>query len=64
MEVLSAKGIMVVKRVAKTANVANKRIDENGNPSRERFVGDLDETVDGNSSAWATLRRGFAEIGD
>lgn len=55
---------MVVKRAAGAALVSNFGIADNGRPSNEIFVVDLDELIDGHSSAEATLSKGRIEARD
>lgn len=62
--VVSARGIMIVKRAAKDALAFNHGIVKNSNPSSDTFDVDLDEKADGSSGAQATLSRSFVEIKD
>lgn len=55
---------MIDKRGAKVASAVSTGIAEIGIPSSDIFVGDLDRTFDGHSSAKATLSRGFARDRD
>lgn len=55
---------MVAKRAPKAALGVYTGIAENGGPSNNMFVVDLEEKRDGDSSAKATLNRGFAKSRD
>lgn len=62
--VFSAKKIVFLKHVARTALAVITGITEYGSPRSEMFVADLDENIDGNTSAKATLSKGSAKIRD
>lgn len=55
---------MVLGRAVKEALAVNTGSAENGFPSNDRFVGDLDEKAGCSSSAKTTVSRDCAETGD
>lgn len=59
----SARAIMVVRRAAKVAFVANTSIAESGGSSKDIVFVDMDEKADSSFSAKTTLSRAFAEVG-
>lgn len=62
--VLSARKIMAVKRAARAALSINTEIAEDGTPSTDMAVLNLNEKADDNSSANAAVSRFFAKVGD
>lgn len=62
--VVSTKKIMVASRAVKSALADDTGIAENGGPSTEVFVGDLDEKVDSKRGAKAKLSRSSANTRD
>lgn len=62
--VISARKIMAVTRAAKTATTVATGIAEKSGPSNDLFAVDLDEKVDRNSSAKATVSGSFGKTGD
>lgn len=61
---VSTREIMVLKRAAKGSLAVNAGMAEAGGHSSKRFVTDLKEMVEGNSSAKSTMNSGSAEDGD
>lgn len=64
VEVVSARETVVLKPAAKAALAVTAGIDENGGSSTDSFLGDLDETVHGKSSARAVRSKTSAETED
>lgn len=56
--------ILSAKPAAKGALTVSTGNTDTGNPSGDMLVADLDESVDGNSSAEVTLSRVSADFGD
>lgn len=64
MGVLNAREVIAVKRASTAALAVSTSIAESGGLSSDMFVVDMNEKVDGNSSARVKLSRGSAKTGD
>lgn len=60
--VFSAEKILVVRRMARTAFAVSTSIAENGSPSDDLLVVDMNKKVHSSSSAKATLTEAFAKV--